>query len=62
MKFRLNDEPYDYPENLTLSWDMIEKDVDREKRLSNSNHKFIPDASKPGPYTVTKRWWQFWIK
>ena len=30
MKFRFKDDGYKYPENVTISWDMIEKDVERE--------------------------------
>ena len=66
MKFRFKDDDYKYPENLTMSWDMIEKDVERETKL---NFDFKPVILKPLPpeyWLITpepiKPWWKFWIK
>ena len=76
MKFRLNEEPYNYPENLTTSWDRDgTKDTcklsNRIKSLEaalvmalncNPNLERVGDCWITKPPEPIKPWWKFWSK
>jgi len=65
LKFRLNEEKVG--SNVSISWDMIEKDVEREKKIRIDFQpiipkpfpldKFIGPSNQPEPI---KPWWKFW--